>query len=130
MVCIFACEYSCPLMKFQSALTEFQGRLLLAGLYPVEFRDFFLGDMYCSLSYAMAVSPSIFNIFKLQTLTKDDEECRIVLLPLCSPLGQPAPVQLDPFSAFRLLHNCTTDMAFSSVYTALPGYWQHLSTLS
>ncbi|KAF7960178.1 hypothetical protein EAE96_001776 [Botrytis aclada] len=26
-------------------------RLLLAGLYPVEFRDFFLGDMYCSLTY-------------------------------------------------------------------------------
>lgn len=29
-------------------------RLLLAGLYPVEFRDFFLGDMYCSLTYVMA----------------------------------------------------------------------------
>lgn len=28
-------------------------RLLLAGVYPVEFRDFFLGDMYCSLTYAM-----------------------------------------------------------------------------
>ncbi|KAI6255215.1 hypothetical protein MCOR27_005251 [Pyricularia oryzae] len=28
-------------------------RLLLAGLYPVEFRDFFLGDIYCSLTYAM-----------------------------------------------------------------------------
>lgn len=28
-------------------------RLLLAGIYPVEFRDFFLGDMYCSLTYAM-----------------------------------------------------------------------------
>ncbi|KAL1970941.1 hypothetical protein VTN77DRAFT_2775 [Rasamsonia byssochlamydoides] len=28
-------------------------RLLLAGLYPVEFRDFFLGDMYCSQTYAM-----------------------------------------------------------------------------
>jgi len=27
-------------------------RLLLAGLYPVEFRDFFLGDMWCSLTYA------------------------------------------------------------------------------
>ncbi|CZR68201.1 related to SYG1 protein [Phialocephala subalpina] len=26
-------------------------RLLLAGIYPVEFRDFFLGDMYCSLTY-------------------------------------------------------------------------------
>ncbi|KAF2140215.1 uncharacterized protein K452DRAFT_52932 [Aplosporella prunicola CBS 121167] len=30
-----------------------QWRLLLAGLYPVEFRDFFLGDMFCSLTYAM-----------------------------------------------------------------------------
>ena len=28
-------------------------RLLLAGIYPVEFRDFFLGDMYCSLTYSM-----------------------------------------------------------------------------
>lgn len=33
-----------------------QWRLFFAGLYPVEFRDFFLGDMYCSLSYAMCVS--------------------------------------------------------------------------
>lgn len=29
-------------------------RLLLAGLYPVEFRDFFLGDMFCSLTYLMS----------------------------------------------------------------------------
>lgn len=28
-------------------------RLVLAGLYPVEFRDFFLGDMYCSQAYSM-----------------------------------------------------------------------------
>ncbi|KAI0183387.1 EXS family protein [Xylaria flabelliformis] len=27
-------------------------RLFFAGLYPVEFRDFFLGDIYCSLTYA------------------------------------------------------------------------------
>lgn len=27
-------------------------RLFFAGYYPVEFRDFFLGDMYCSLTYA------------------------------------------------------------------------------
>lgn len=33
-----------------------QWRLFFAGLYPVEFRDFFLGDMYCSLTYAMCVS--------------------------------------------------------------------------
>jgi len=32
-----------------------QWRLLFAGLYPVEFRDFFLGDMFCSLTYAMGV---------------------------------------------------------------------------
>lgn len=37
-------------------LTIEQFRLLLAGLYPVEFRDFFLGDMYCSLTYFMGVS--------------------------------------------------------------------------
>jgi hypothetical protein len=30
-------------------------RLFFAGLYPVEFRDFFLGDMYCSLTYAVCV---------------------------------------------------------------------------
>ena len=35
-----------------------QFRLLLAGLYPVEFRDFFLGDMYCSQTYSMGVSHS------------------------------------------------------------------------
>ncbi|WPH03848.1 Hypothetical protein R9X50_00673100 [Acrodontium crateriforme] len=28
-------------------------RLAFAGYYPVEFRDFFLGDMFCSLTYAM-----------------------------------------------------------------------------
>ncbi|KAK3640493.1 Xenotropic and polytropic retrovirus receptor 1 [Elasticomyces elasticus] len=28
-------------------------RLLLAGVFPVEFRDFFLGDMYCSQTYAL-----------------------------------------------------------------------------
>lgn len=33
-----------------------QWRLLLAGIYPVEFRDFFLGDMYCSQTYSMGVS--------------------------------------------------------------------------
>ncbi|KAL2220148.1 EXS family-domain-containing protein [Thermoascus aurantiacus ATCC 26904] len=34
-------------------------RLLLAGFYPVEFRDFFLGDMYCSQTYSMGVSDPI-----------------------------------------------------------------------
>ncbi|KAJ4377246.1 Xenotropic and polytropic retrovirus receptor 1 [Neocucurbitaria cava] len=28
-------------------------RLLLAGIYPVEWRDFYMGDMFCSLTYTM-----------------------------------------------------------------------------
>ncbi|KAF2731706.1 SPX-domain-containing protein [Polyplosphaeria fusca] len=31
-------------------------RLFFAGLYRVEFRDFYLGDMFCSLTYTMGVS--------------------------------------------------------------------------
>ncbi|PGH16309.1 hypothetical protein AJ79_01851 [Helicocarpus griseus UAMH5409] len=38
-------------------------RLLLAGLYPVEFRDFFLGDMYCSQTYAMSNISLIFCLY-------------------------------------------------------------------
>lgn len=38
-----------------------QWRLLLSGLYPVEFRDFFMGDMYCSQAYAMGVSYRVFD---------------------------------------------------------------------
>ena len=33
-----------------------QWRLLLPVAYSVEFRDFFLGDMYCSTTYSLAVS--------------------------------------------------------------------------
>ncbi|KAG5360051.1 Protein SYG1-like protein [Yarrowia sp. C11] len=29
-------------------------RILLSGLYPVEFRDFFLGDIICSMTYSMS----------------------------------------------------------------------------
>ena len=43
-------------LKPRIPLTKFKFRLLLAGIYPVEFRDFFLGDMYCSQTYAMGVS--------------------------------------------------------------------------
>jgi hypothetical protein len=34
-------------------LLEAIWRLFFSGLYPVEFRDFFLGDMFCSQTYAM-----------------------------------------------------------------------------
>ena len=38
-------------------------RLLLAGVYPVEFRDFFLGDMYCSQTYAMSNIQTFFCLY-------------------------------------------------------------------
>lgn len=37
-------------------LTGCQWRLMLAGVYPVEWRDFYMGDMFCSLTYSMSVS--------------------------------------------------------------------------
>lgn len=45
-----------PLLAFKSRrwFAYSHWRLLLAGIYPVEFRDFFLGDIYCSLTYCMA----------------------------------------------------------------------------
>jgi hypothetical protein len=36
-------------------LTVCQWRLMLAGVYPVEWRDFYMGDMFCSLTYSMSV---------------------------------------------------------------------------
>lgn len=41
-------------------------RLLLAGLYPVEFRDFFMGDIYCSLTYAMGNIELFFCLYAQQ----------------------------------------------------------------
>ncbi|KAG5421696.1 SYG1 [Candida metapsilosis] len=38
-------------------------RLLLSGFYPVEFRDFFLGDIVCSLTYTMGNLPFFFCLF-------------------------------------------------------------------
>lgn len=39
-------------------------RLLFAGIYPVEFRDFFLGDMYCSETYAMSQLEVFFCLYR------------------------------------------------------------------
>ncbi|RDW84510.1 hypothetical protein BP6252_02100 [Coleophoma cylindrospora] len=48
-------------------------RLFLAGLYPVEFRDFFLGDMYCSLTYSLANIELFFCLYA--TYWSDPAEC-------------------------------------------------------
>lgn len=38
-------------------------RLLFASLYPVEFRDFYLGDMFCSLTYTMSQIQLFFCLY-------------------------------------------------------------------
>jgi hypothetical protein len=38
-------------------------RLLCAGLYPVEFRDFYLGDMYCSETYSISQLEVFFCLY-------------------------------------------------------------------
>ncbi|KAG8628181.1 hypothetical protein KVT40_004054 [Elsinoe batatas] len=38
-------------------------RLIFSGVYPVEFRDFFLGDLFCSLTYAMANLETFFCLY-------------------------------------------------------------------
>ncbi|CAA9962836.1 EXS domain-containing protein [Pyrenophora teres f. maculata] len=38
-------------------------RLCLAGIYPVEWRDFYLGDMFCSLTYSMSGIALFFCIY-------------------------------------------------------------------
>ncbi|KAI5953544.1 SYG1 [Candida jiufengensis] len=51
-------------------------RLILSGLYPVEFRDFFLGDIVCSLTYTMGNLPFYFCLFAnhwVGTLPGQDE---------------------------------------------------------
>lgn len=42
-------------------LISIQWRLLLAGIYPVEWRDFYLGDMFCSLTYSMGVRAAVLS---------------------------------------------------------------------
>ncbi|KAK4239674.1 hypothetical protein C8A03DRAFT_32275 [Achaetomium macrosporum] len=48
-------------------------RLLLSGLYPVEFRDFFLGDIWCSLTYATCNIELFFCLYA--TSWDDPENC-------------------------------------------------------
>lgn len=38
-------------------------RVLFSGLYPVEFRDFFLGDIFCSLAYSISNASFFFCLY-------------------------------------------------------------------
>ena len=64
-----------PLFYFRSRgwFLESNFRILLAGLYPVEFRDFFLGDMFCSQTYAIGNMELFFCLYA-QNWT-DEPQC-------------------------------------------------------
>lgn len=72
-------------------LTHAQWRLFFAGLYPVEFRDFFLGDLFCSLTYALGVSRKTAIVDPVNANT-DGLEHRALLLPLLPVLVRSASV--------------------------------------
>lgn len=78
-------------------------RLFFSGVYPVEFRDFFLGDMFCSLTYAMGNISLFFCLYA--HLTPDD-------------LAFSNPTQCNSRSS-RLL----------GFFTTLPGIWRALQCL-
>lgn len=53
MLCIFLWPGNQLYARSRKWLQIALWRLLLSGFYPVEFRDFFLGDILCSLTYTM-----------------------------------------------------------------------------
>lgn len=94
-------------------------RLFFAGLYPVEFRDFFLGDIYCSLTYAMSVSDQQpLCYYKIPLLTVCTEH-RALLLSVRDILGRPGALQLESFEASGFLFDFACDLASSSMHSAL-----------
>ena len=101
----------------KTLLNSSQFRLLLAGVYPVEFRDFFLGDMYCSQTYSMGVSKS--RRFWSSTAPYPFAESRTLLLSLRSELERSRRVQLVPFTASRLFLHRTRHLARTAMLTTL-----------
>ncbi|KAB5575486.1 EXS family protein [Coniochaeta sp. 2T2.1] len=66
-------QYGSPDMYLYYPVILIGWRLFFAGLYPVEFRDFFLGDIYCSLTYAMSNIELFFCLYA--TYWGDPEQC-------------------------------------------------------
>ncbi|KAH3663783.1 hypothetical protein OGAPHI_005186 [Ogataea philodendri] len=51
---IFVCPFDILYLNTRTWLLSSVFRLIFSGLYPVEFRDFFLGDVFCSLTYSIS----------------------------------------------------------------------------
>lgn len=51
---ILLCPFDIFYLNARLWLISTTTRLILSGFYPVEFRDFFLGDIFCSLTYSLS----------------------------------------------------------------------------
>ncbi|QPG75534.1 hypothetical protein FOA43_002889 [Brettanomyces nanus] len=53
-IAILFCPFDILYLNARTWFLSTVFRLVLSGLYPVEFRDFFLGDIFCSLTYSIS----------------------------------------------------------------------------
>lgn len=60
---IIVCPFDIFYLNARLWLVSSMMRLLLSGFYPVEFRDFFLGDIFCSLTYSISNLSTFFCLY-------------------------------------------------------------------
>ncbi|TID14788.1 hypothetical protein CANINC_004459 [Pichia inconspicua] len=61
--CIIFCPFDIFYLNARLWLLSTLTRLLLSGFYPVEFRDFFMGDIFCSLTYSISNVSMFFCLY-------------------------------------------------------------------
>ncbi|CAN6614750.1 hypothetical protein TRVA0_006S00386 [Trichomonascus vanleenenianus] len=64
-ICVAVFVVPLPIFQWRSRRWLFIScwRLLLSGLYPVEFKDFFMGDIFCSLNYSLSNASFFFCLY-------------------------------------------------------------------
>lgn len=60
---IMFCPFDVFYLEARKWLLSTVFRLFLSGFYPVEFRDFFLGDIFCSLTYSLSNTSMFFCLY-------------------------------------------------------------------
>ncbi|KAK5089104.1 Xenotropic and polytropic retrovirus receptor 1 [Lithohypha guttulata] len=110
-------------------------RLIFAGIFPVEFRDFFLGDMYCSLTYFMSQLEVFFCVYRWnwQNPSRCSSSHSMLLgflttLPAIWRFAQCVRRYLDSGNKFPHLANCAKYMGNILYYMTLSLYRIHIGT--
>ncbi|QOU18127.1 hypothetical protein BRETT_005187 [Brettanomyces bruxellensis] len=60
---VLLCPFDIFFLDARKWLLSTVFRLCLSGFYPVEFRDFFLGDIFCSLTYSISNTSMFFCLY-------------------------------------------------------------------